>query len=92
VGQGHKGVRGNEEADMRAGTEVEMGWRLQKTVIATPAGIKQEFQIYPKAPAHLKWSPMAVEGLVYMVTDKEPQRQWLWEIGKSDEQWCVCDG
>jgi len=54
-----------------------MGWRMQKKVIATPAGIKQEFTIYPKAPAHLKWSPMAVRGLVYMVTDKGPQRQWL---------------
>jgi len=29
---------------------------------------------------------------VYMVTDKGPQQQWLWEIGKSGEQWCVCDG
>jgi len=35
---------------------------------------------------------MTVKGLVYMVTDKGPQQQWLWEIGKSEEQWCVCDG
>jgi len=27
-----------------------------------------------------------------MVTDKGPQQQWLWEIGKTEEQWCVCDG
>jgi len=27
-----------------------------------------------------------------MMTDKGPQRQWLWEIGKSEERWCVCDG
>ena len=27
-----------------------------------------------------------------MVTDKGPQRQWLWEIGKSEERSCVCDG
>jgi len=66
-----------------------MGRRTQKTAIATPAGIKQEFPIYPKAPAHMKWSPMAVKGLVYMVTDKG---QWLWEIGKSEERWFVCDG
>jgi len=90
--RGHQGVKGNEEADMKAKWEVELGWRLQKTVIATPAGIKQEFPIYPKAPAHLKWSPMAVKGLVYMVTDKGPQQQWLWEIGKSEEVCCVCDG
>jgi len=34
---------------------------------------------------------MALKGLVYMVKDKGPQRQWLWEIGISDEQFCVCD-
>jgi len=43
---------------------------MQKTVVATPAGIKQEFPIYPKMPTHLKWSSRAVKGLVYMVTDK----------------------
>jgi len=55
-------------------------------------GIKQEFPIFPTAPAHFRWSARAVKGLVYMVTDKGPQQQWLWEIEKSDEQWCVCDG
>jgi len=84
--RGHKGVTGNEEADMRARGEVKMGRRMQKTVVATPAGIKQEFPVYPKAPAHLKWSPNVLKGLVYMVTDKGPQRQWLWEIGRSEER------
>jgi len=68
--KGHQGVKGNEEADRRAGMEAEMARRLQKIVIATPAGSKQEFPIYLKAPAHLKWSSKAVKGLVYMVTDK----------------------
>jgi len=27
-----------------------------------------------------------------MVTDKGPQQQWLWEIGKAETQWCACDG
>jgi len=71
--RGHSGIQGNEEADRAARMEVGMGWRTQKTVIATPAGIKQEFPIYPKAPAHIKWSPMAVKGLVYMITDKGPR-------------------
>ena len=31
--------------------------------MATPAGIKQEFPIYPKAPAHLRWSSRAIRGL-----------------------------
>jgi len=44
-------------------------------MIATPRGIKQEFPVFPKAPAHLRWSSRAVKGLVYMVTDKGPQQQ-----------------
>jgi len=90
--KGHQGEEGNEEADRRVRIEVEMGLRLQKTVIATPVGIKQEFQIDPKAPAHLKWSPRVVKGLVYMVTDKGRQQQWLWEIGKPEEPWCRRNG
>jgi len=73
--KGRNGVRGDEEADRRAGIEVAMGRKMQKTVVDTPGGIKQEFPIYTKAPAHLQWSRMAVKGLVYMVTDKGPQRR-----------------
>jgi len=90
--KGHSGVRGNEEADLRAGKTVRRGQRKHETEVATPAGIKQQFPIYPKAPAHIKWSSRAIKGLTYMITDKGPQRQWLWEIGKCEEQWCVCDG
>jgi len=89
--KGHSGIKGNEEADERAKREVDMGQRRQEKVVATPAGIKQQFPIYPKAPAHLKWRPRALKGLVYMITDKGPQRQWMWEIGKCEEQWCGCD-
>jgi len=71
---------------------VKEGKRERRAGIATPWGIKHEFPIYPRAPAHLSWSPGAVKGLTYMVTDKGPQQQWLWEIGKVDTRWCVCDG
>jgi len=90
--RGHKGVKGNEEADKRAKLEVDMGHRLQKLEIATPAGIKTEFPIYPKAPRHIGWKAKALKGLVHMVTDKGPQQQWLWEIGKAENPACVCDG
>jgi len=86
------GVRGNEEADRRAKAEVIAGERRSAAGIATPWGIKQEFPLYPRAPAHISWTAAARRGLVYMVTDKGPQHQWLWEIGKVDTQWCVCDG
>jgi len=90
--RGHNGTSGNEQADKTAGRTAEMGWRMMEKNIATPAGIKQAFPIYPRAPPHMKWTRQAVRGLVYMVTDKGPQRQWLWEIGKSEESCCVCDG
>jgi len=90
--KGHSGVEGNEKADMMARRTVDMGWRLHEKDIATPAGIRQEFPIYPRAPKHISWSRMAVRGLTYMITDKGQQRQWLWEIGKSESPKCVCDG
>jgi len=90
--KGHSGEKGNEEADRMARRAVDMGVRLMEKEIATPAGIKQQFPIYPKAPAHIGWSRTAGRGLVYMITDKGPQRQWMWEIGKEERQQCVCDG
>jgi len=89
--KGHTGVRGNEEADKRAKAEVAAGERRGAEGIMTPRGIKQHFPLYPKAPAQLSWTAAALRGLVYMVTDKGPQHQWLAEIGKADTPWCVCD-
>jgi len=51
--KGHTGVRGNEEAERRARAEVMAGEWRSAAGIATPWGIKQEFPIYPKAPAHI---------------------------------------
>jgi len=87
--KGHDGIRGNEEADKRAKEEIYMGYRLQKKEIATPAGIRSAFPIYPKAPRHIGWEGRALRGLVHMVTDKGPQQQWLWEIGKVEKPACV---
>jgi len=63
----HQGVQGNEEADERAKREVKAGKRRGQAGIATPGGIKQEFPIYPRAPAHLSWTSTALKRLVYMV-------------------------
>lgn len=90
--RGHQGIAGSEEADRRAKFEAEMGRRIHQPGIATPAGIKQAYHIHPKVPAHLRWSTHAIKGLVYMVIDKEPQRQWMKEMGKTEEPGCVCDG
>ena len=40
----------------------------------------------------MRWSAKAIKVLVSMMTGKGPQRQWLTEIGRTDEPWCVCDG
>jgi len=61
----------NEKADQRAREEVEMGWRMGRPDIATPAGIKQAYPIHPRALPHMRWSTRAIKGLVYMVTDKD---------------------
>jgi len=90
--KGHTGIEGNEQADGKA-REVEMGIRMARPGIATPAGIRQAYPIQAKAPPHLSWPTRAIKGLVYIVTDKGPQRQWMKEIGKTDEPLtrCVCD-
>jgi len=43
--KGHCGVEGNEAADRTAKREVELGRRLGKIIVATPAGIKQGFPV-----------------------------------------------
>jgi len=50
--KGHSGVEGNEKADRRAKEEVEMGERMHKPDIVTPAGIRQAFRPHEKAPRH----------------------------------------
>jgi len=77
-------MAGNEEADRRAELEAEMGGRMHMPDTATPVGIKQAY------PVHLKWSRQA-KGIDVMVTDKGPQRQWVREIGKTDDPRCVCN-
>jgi len=90
--KGHEGVKGNETADAKAKAEVDMGMRMHKSDIATPAGIRQAYRVHGGAPAHLQWTRQAIRGLTYMVTDKGPQAQWLKEIGKVEDARCVYDG
>lgn len=69
-----------------------LGARLHWPDIVTPAGIRQAYQTHRKPPPYMSWSAKAIRGLTYIVTDRGPQRQWLKEIGKAEEAWCVCDG
>jgi len=91
--KGHGGVEGNEAADARAKKEVAMGERMHWPDKATLAGIRQAYPLHTKAPPHLRWSTQAIRGLTYLETDRGPQRQWMREIGKTDDAAaCVTDG
>ena len=62
--KGHSGVEGNERADERAREGVEKGvWRSDPS-LATPAGIRQAYQLFQKK-RHMKWDRDEVRGLTY---------------------------
>jgi len=83
--KGHSGVEGNEQADKRAREGVERGvWRSDPS-LATPAGIRQAYQLYQKKK-HMKWDRDEVRGLTYLHTDRGPMRQWLFKVGKAEHR------
>jgi len=92
--KGHNGVEGNEQTDAKAreGRYWGGGWGARTS--QRRWGLDKLIRFAPnfKAPLHMRWPSRAVKGLVYMVTGKGTQRQWLMEIGKTDEPWCICDG
>ena len=87
--KGHSGVEGNERADERAKEGVRKGvWRSDPS-LATPAGIRQAYQLFQKCK-HIKWDRDEVRGLTYLHTDKGPMRYWLHKIGRADHPRCGC--
>jgi len=87
--KGHSGIEGNEEADRRAKEGVDGGvWRSDPS-LATPAGIRQAYQLYQRKK-HMKWDRDEVRGLTYLHTDKGPMRQWLHTIGRVEHPRCRC--
>ena len=44
--RGHSGVKGNEQADRRAGTAAVAGQMMLEPSIATPAGIRQAYPLF----------------------------------------------
>ena len=87
--KGHSGEEGNEQADRRAKEGVDRGvWRSDPS-LATPAGIRQTYQLYEKK-GHMKWDRDEVRGLTYLHTDRGPMKQWLHKIGKATHPRCEC--
>ena len=89
---GHTGIKGNEEAGRAAKLRGAYGGRVTgpgRADRVTPAGIRQEFPIHTK-PKHLQWSRKALRELVYVTTDRGPQKRWLKIIGRSEDDLCGC--
>ena len=87
--KGHSGEEGNEEADKRAKEGVDRGvWRSDPS-LATPAGIRQTYQLFQRKK-HMKWDRDEVRGITYLHMDKGPLRQWLHKIGKAEHTRCKC--
>jgi len=75
------------------GRSERCGWGNECTGLTCyTEGIRQAYPLYERAPEHLSWPRQALRGLTYLETGKGPQRQWLREIGKTDDASCVCDG
>jgi len=88
--KGHSGVEGNEQAGRRAQEGVAKGVWKSDPSLATPAGIRQMYQLFQKK--HMKWDRDEVRGLTYLHMDKGPMRHWLFKIGKAEDPRCECGG
>ena len=86
--KGHSGVEGNEQADRRAREGVARGVWESDPSLATPAGIRQTYQLFQKR--HMKWDRDELRGLTYLHTDKGPMRHWLFKIGRAEDPRCGC--
>ena len=60
--------------------------------IATPAGIRQAYQIHGVSEQVRDWDREALKGLTYITTGRGPTGSWLKTIGKTEEGRCgVCE-
>jgi hypothetical protein len=41
-------------------------------------------------PPHKGWDRNALEGLMYLHTDKGPMKAWLHQIGRAPDPFCSC--
>ena len=71
--KGHAGIRGNEEADMKARLKAYGGSVMQTVNRITPAGIRHDHLIHTK-PGHLHWTRKQVRGLTFVTTDRGPMK------------------
>ena len=87
VGEGAQRSGGQRASDTRAITAAIWGQMMSEPSLVTPAGIRQTYPLFEKAP-HLKWDRDALRGLMYLHTDRGPMKAWLHQLGRApDPRW-----
>ena len=86
----HDGIPGNEYADYKAKETGSIGRLLNQRQIATPAGIRALFHSNRISEQVKIWDRNAIRSLTYLVTDRGPQKNWLYRIGRVEEDRCKC--
>ena len=92
--KGHKGIKGNEEADKLCRETSILGHESEGVV--TPAGLRA-WSKRVRAEARggsgegiLGWHRKAISAYTWCNTEKGPQRKWLHKIKKKDTPGCHC--
>ena len=92
--KGHKGIKGNEEADKLCRETSILGHESEGVV--TPAGLRA-WSRRVRAEARggtgegiLGWNRKAISAYTWCVTEKGPQGKWLHKIKKKDTPGCQC--
>ena len=92
--KGHKGIKGNEEADKLCRETSILGHESEGVV--TPAGIRawgKRIRVEARGGSGegiLGWHRKAISAYTWCVTEKGPQLKWLHKIKKTDTPDCRC--
>ena len=93
--KGHKDIKGNEKADKLSSKETSILGHESEGVV-TPAGLRAwARRVGAEARGGngegiLGWHCRALSAYTWCITEKGPQRNWLYHIKKADTSECVC--
>ena len=90
--KGHKGIKGNEEADTKLCREASILGHESEGVV-TPAGLRawsKRVRAEARGEGILGWHRRAISAYTWCVAEKGPQRRWLNKTGKLDTSGYHC--